>query len=285
MYIHMNNNIQSIIFNPISPIQDLIGFLDESNFASLACTCKSADVVRKAFGAPSSGFHRYHENRADGIRQSVCLDHISTLLWSLNEAYFTSPRNVVQASIPIFFSIHRMLFRPGGWDEPALEGVYDQITMYEAKHRARYASEDSILALCVLKTQIRAMIQQRLLTDEEMDAEFMAFDDCQDVYDDCLGEVRERLDLGFDRGPLMAHRETIRMISTTCGKPRYTSNLSDAMIDLEKRMRRGRTNVDISMGAELADVLGRGLERAIFHGYVHETLRTFDRAMDLVFPI
>ena len=277
---HMHNNIQSIIFNPISPIQDIISFLDEANFTSLATTCKSADMVRKAFADHRSGFHRYHEHRADAIRQSVCLDHISTLLWSLNEAYFTSPRHVVRASVPIFFSIHRMLFRPGVWDELALEGVYDQIAMYETKHRARYASEESNLALGVLKTQIQAMIQHRLLTDAEMDAEFTAFVDCQDEYDDCLGEVRERLELGFDRGPLMSHRETIGKISAVRG-----AYLSDVVVDLEKRVQRGRTNADISVGMELATGIGRGLERAIFHGYADETLGAFDRAIDLVFPM
>ncbi|GMH58844.1 hypothetical protein TL16_g02700 [Triparma laevis f. inornata] len=268
--------------------------MDESNFASLACTCKSADKVRKNFAEPYSGLYRYFEDIADMTRQTISVEHISTLLWSLNEAYFTSPRNVVSASIPIFFSIHRMLFRPSRWDGPVLESVYSQITACEAKHRMRYASVyvrgttmdtrfvDSILALGVLKTQIQAMIQQILLTDDEMDAEFVAFDSWQD--DDCLGEVRERLDLGFDRGLLMAHRETITKISTTCGS-RDTSNLSDAMIDLEKRMRRGRTNADISMAAELATTLSRVLERAIFHGYEDETLRMFGRAIDLVFPM
>lgn len=286
MHNHMNN-IYSL-FNPISPIQCTIKYLDEPNFTSLASTCKSADEVRKAFADPRSGFHRYYENRADEIRQSVCAEHISVLLRSLDEAYFTAPREVLSASVPVCFSIHQMLFRPGIWDQPVLESVYEQITAYEAKQSHRYSVSSDVFvkstrALNVLKTQIQVMIQPRELTEEEMDAEFIAFEICHDIRDEHTQEIRERLDLGFDRGPMLCY-DTMRL-TLDCTTTRYTSVLWDVMVDLEKRVRRGVTNADISMTMELASVLGRRLERAIYHGYEDETLRTFNRAIDLVFPM
>jgi hypothetical protein len=178
-----------------------------------------------------------------------------------------------------------MLLRPGKWDVSALERVYHEIVAYDMKLRTRNISLDNIIAVQIIKTRFQAMIHQRPLTGEEMDVESMNLDGWQYSYDKYQIQMRERLDLGFCRGPLLVPRESIHAITMSCGGSNYTSNLSFAMMDLEKRIRRGRMNSDISMATELAETLSHMVERAIFYGYADTTLRVFDRAMDLVFPM
>jgi hypothetical protein len=211
-----------ILSNPSSPIQCLIQYLDGPNFASLACTCKSADAVRQAFADPQSGFYRYHANRADVEVRSI-RDHYGSVL---REYMYGATGHTTSAQYPIFRSIHRLVETTG--ETP---------------------SE----------------------TPDETPNE----------------EIRERLELGFYKGPLMTRVE-LRALFRHTTSTNHSANLSVIMIDLEKRMNGcDRSNVDISnadrsFAIEVADSIVGGLERAVFYGYADETLRVFDLAMDLV---
>jgi hypothetical protein len=218
-----------ILSNPSSPIQCLIQYLDGPNFASLACTCKSADAVRQAFADPQSGFYRYHANRTDVEVRSI-RDHYGSVLREYSRRY---AGHTTSAHYPIFRSIHRLVETP---DETTGE------------------------------------------TPDETPNE----------------EIRERLELGFYKGPLMTRVE-LRALFRHTTSTKHSANLSALMIDLEKRMNGcgcgrsnvDRSNVDISnadrsFAMEVAASIVRGLERTVFYGYADETLRVFDRAMDLV---
>ena len=210
-----------ILSNPSSPIQCLIQYLDGPNFASLACTCKSADAIRQAFADPQSGFYWYHENRADVEVRSI-RDHYGSVL---REHVYGDITHDVLVHYPIFRSIYRLACDDGCPDEAPNE------------------------------------------TPNE--------------------EIRERLELGFYKGPLITRAE-LRALFRDTTSTKHSANLSVIMIDLEKRMNGcDRSNVDISnadrsFAIEVADSIVGGLERAVFYGYADETLRVFDLAMDLV---
>ena len=214
-----------ILSNPSSPIQCLIQYLDGPNFASLACTCKSADAVRRAFADPQSGFYRYHENRADAEVRSI-YDHYTTLLRGYIHGA-TGP-NMLKL-YPVFRSIYQLV--------EALDESPDETTNEE---------------------------------------------------------IRERLELGFYKGPLMTRAE-LRALFHHTTSTKHSTNLSELMIDLEKRMCRSnadrsnadrsnadRSNADRSFAIAVADSIVSGLARAVFYGYADEMLRVFDRAMDLI---
>lgn len=271
----------NLFFQSFSPVQDLFEFLDRSEYTSLACTCKHADKVRQD-RSESAGFCNYFERREIGDKQTVCANHISSLLDSTREAYFGSPRNAMRASGAIFFTINRLLSRSNEWDVRLLESFITRIEACYPKN-ARCGSEDSFQMSQVLKTRIRAMIDDRPLTEQEQDDQDLHFDEALWNYESRVGEIRERLDLGFDRGPLVPTRDLVEAISSTCGSSKYAANLSTAMVELEKRS--GRSNADISMATQVAATIGRSLESAIFYGYFDESLRVFNRSIDVVFPL